>query len=62
MGFVVEDVDAVTRKLEEESATAMGRLDLGHPQPDGGRSYYELKFRGPDNQVIDISGAGWIGT
>jgi catechol 2,3-dioxygenase-like lactoylglutathione lyase family enzyme len=62
LGFVVEDVDAATKKLEEEGATAMGRLDLGHPQPDGGRSYYELKFRGPDNQVIDISGAGWIGT
>ena len=62
LGFVVEDVDAATRKLEEEGATAMGRLDLGHQQPQGGRAYYELKFRGPDNQVIDISGAGWIGT
>ncbi len=62
LGFVVEDVDAATRKLEEEGATAMGRLDLGHQQPQGGHAYYELKFRGPDNQVIDISGAGWIGT
>ena len=62
LGFVVEDVDTASRKLEEEGATAMGRLDLGHQQPAGGRAYYELKFRGPDNQVIDISGAGWIGT
>ena len=62
LGFVVDDVDAATEKLEAEGATAMGRLDLGNQQPGGGHAYYELKFRGPDNQVIDISGAGWIGT
>ena len=62
LGFVVDDVDAATKKLEDEGATAMGRLDLGHQQPENGRSYYELKFRGPDSQVIDISGAGWVGT
>ena len=62
LGFVVEDVDAATQKLEDQGATAMRRLDLGHQQPEGGRAYYELKFRGPNNQVIDISGAGWIGT
>ena len=60
-GFVVGEVDAATRKLEE-GATARGRLDLGLPQPEEDRSYYELKFRGPDRQVIDISGAGWVGT
>ena len=62
LGFVVEDVDAATQKLEEEGATPMGRLDLGHAPAGEGKSYYEIKYRGPDSQVIDISGAGWIGT
>ena len=62
LGFVVDDVEATGKKLEEEGAKPMGRLDLGHPQPAGGQSYYEIKYRGPDSQVIDISGAGWIGT
>ena len=62
LGFVVEDVDAATQKLEEEGATPMGRLDLGHARAADGKSYYEIKYRGPDSQVIDISGAGWIGT
>ena len=62
LGFVVDDVEATSKKLEEEGASPMGRLDLGHQQASGGRSYYEIKFRGPDSQVIDISGAGWVGT
>ena len=62
LGFVVDDVDAACKKLEDEGATAMGRLDLGHQQPADGKSYYEIKYRGPDSQVVDISGAGWVGT
>ena len=40
----------------------MGRVDLGHAPASGSRSYYEIKYRGPDNQVIDITASGWIGT
>ena len=62
LGFVVDDVDVTSKKLEEEGATPLGRLDLGHQQPAGGKSYYEIKYRGPDNQVIDITATGWVGT
>ncbi|PKB83718.1 MAG: hypothetical protein BZY88_01370 [SAR202 cluster bacterium Io17-Chloro-G9] len=62
LGFVVDDVEATSKKLEEEGASAMGRLDLGHQQPAGGQSYYEVKYRGPDDQVVDITAAGWVGT
>ena len=62
LGFLVDDVDVTSKKLEDEGASSLGRLDLSHQQPAGGKSYYEIKYRGPDNQVIDISGAGWIGT
>ena len=60
LGFVVDDVEATSKVLEDEGATAMGVLDLGNAP--GGHSYYEVKFRGPDDQVIDITAAGWIGT
>ena len=52
--------DFSRKVLEGEGASAMGTLDLG--QAPGGHSYYEVKFRGPDDQVIDITAAGWVGT
>ena len=63
LGFLVDDVDETCKKLEEAGAKAtMGRVDLGHAQAPGAQSYYEIKYRGPDNQVIDITATGWIGT
>lgn len=56
IGFVVEDVDAWTKKLEA----------LGHPcivtadrMPKN--AHFEIKFRGPDGEVFDISNAPWPG-
>jgi hypothetical protein len=40
----------------------MSRVDVRHTSASGARSYYEIKYRGPDNQVIDIAENGWIGT
>jgi catechol 2,3-dioxygenase-like lactoylglutathione lyase family enzyme len=63
LGFLVDDVDETCKKLEEAGAKAtMGRVDLGHAAGSDARSYYEIKYRGPDNQVIDITASGWIGT
>ncbi len=62
LGFQVEDADEICKKLEEEGATAMmGRIDLSNASDSGPRSYYEIKYRGPDNQVIDVTESGWIG-
>jgi len=33
-----------------------------HPSGAGAVSYYELKYRGPDDQVVDVTESGWIGT
>jgi catechol 2,3-dioxygenase-like lactoylglutathione lyase family enzyme len=63
LGFMVEDVDEICHKLEEEGARPMNqRIELGGAHNPTGQSYYELKYRGPDEQVIDVSGSGWIGT
>ncbi len=59
LGFMVEDMDDACRKLEAEGAQPLNqRIEMNNPH---GQSYYELKYRGPDQQVIDISGSGWIG-
>ena len=62
LGFMCEDMDDIKEKLEAEGARAMNmRINVGGGHGDG-RGYYEEKFRGPDEQVIDVSGSGWIGT
>jgi catechol 2,3-dioxygenase-like lactoylglutathione lyase family enzyme len=63
LGFQVDDVDDTCQKLEAAGATAMiPRTDVRHAPATGPRSFYEIKYRGPDKQVIDITALGWIGT
>jgi catechol 2,3-dioxygenase-like lactoylglutathione lyase family enzyme len=62
LGFQVDDVDDMCKKLDKAGARAMGGINLGHAPGAEQQSYYELKYRGPDNQVIDITASGWIGT
>lgn len=63
LGFQVDSVDEVSKKLEEAGAKPTNqRIDMIHPTDSGAKAYYELKYRGPDDQVIDITESGWIGT
>jgi len=63
LGFLVDDVDQTCRRLEAAGATARtGRVDLRPTAATGPGSYYETKYVGPDNQLIDVSGHGWVGT
>ena len=63
LGFMVDDVKEVCQKLEAAGAEPMtNRTDVRHPAVSGPRSYYEIKYRGPDNQEIDVTESGWIGT
>jgi methylmalonyl-CoA/ethylmalonyl-CoA epimerase len=62
LGFMVEDVEATGKKMEEKGAKSMmNRVDRSHQQASGPNSYYEVKYRGPDGQVIDITESGWVG-
>jgi catechol 2,3-dioxygenase-like lactoylglutathione lyase family enzyme len=54
-GVVVDDVEAWTRKLE-----ALGAPCMPEATPPG--SHAELKFRGPDGVVFDITGDLWEGS
>jgi len=60
-GFMVDDVDETCRKLEAAGATAMtNRTDVRHAGASDARSYYEIKYQGPDNQEFDVTETGWI--
>ena len=62
VGFQVDDVDATVAAINGRGGkllterTEVNRADPSHPQ-----SYYEIKCVGPDEQVIDVSGVGWVG-
>lgn len=61
LGFMVDDVDEVCQKLEAAGARPMtSRADTRPAATSGPRSYYEIKYRGPDNQEFDVTETGWI--
>ena len=63
VGFQVDDVEDTLAKLDRLGGKSLTErvnvtpTDASHPQ-----SYYEIKCLGPDEQIIDISGSGWVGT
>jgi catechol 2,3-dioxygenase-like lactoylglutathione lyase family enzyme len=62
LGFMVDDVDEVCQKLDAAGAKpTTNRTDVGQAATSGARSYYEIKYRGPDNQEFDVTESGWIG-
>ena len=64
LGFMVDDVDEICQKLDAAGARAMtSRTDVSHAAAAAGpQSYYEIKYRGPDDQEFDVTESGWIGT
>ena len=62
LGFMVDDIGDACRKLDAAGATLMtNRTDVRHSATTGPRSYYEVKYRGPDNQEMDVTETGCIG-
>jgi catechol 2,3-dioxygenase-like lactoylglutathione lyase family enzyme len=63
LGFQVDDVDETCRRLEAAGATALtGRVDLRPAAGTARGAYYERKHAGPDDQLMNVSGHGWVGT
>lgn len=54
-GFLVEDVDAMSKRLEADGAP---RFEQGS---GAAMSFFEVKHRGPDGVVFDLSGHPWVG-
>jgi len=63
VGFQVDDVDATVARIKELGGKSLNErhsvtsTDSAQPQ-----SYFEIKCVGPDEQVIDVSSVGWVGT
>src|SRR5712692_7486827 len=63
LGFQVEDVDGTLVKLEQLGGRSLTeRVNVTPTDASNPQSYYEIKCVGPDDQIIDVSGSGWVGT
>ena len=62
VGFQVEDVDAAVARIKELGGKSLNdRQSVTLTDPAQPQSYFEVKCVGPDEQVIDVSSAGWVG-
>jgi len=62
VGFQVDDVNATVAKIRELGGKALNqRAEVQHADPAKPQSYFEVKCIVVDDQVIDVSNAGWIG-
>ena len=63
LGFQVDNLEGTTTELEKQGAVPTNqRIDMIHAEGSDAHSYYEIKYRGPDDQIIDVTESGWIGT
>jgi lactoylglutathione lyase len=62
IGFQVDDVDAYVGRVRNLGGTSLAeRNEVTAGDANKPQSYFEVKCVGPDDQVIDISSAGWVG-
>jgi catechol 2,3-dioxygenase-like lactoylglutathione lyase family enzyme len=62
LGFKVDDVNGTLSLLKQLGGEAItDPVTVIPTDPSHAQSYYEIKCLGPDGQVIDVSGSGWVG-
>jgi methylmalonyl-CoA/ethylmalonyl-CoA epimerase len=62
LGFQVDDVDAAVARIKKLGGKSLNdRHSVTPTDPAEPQSYFEVKCVGPDEQVIDVSNAGWVG-
>jgi catechol 2,3-dioxygenase-like lactoylglutathione lyase family enzyme len=62
VGFQVDDVEATLANIQRLGGKALTRGVESHERSAAeAQSYFEVKCLGPDEQVIDVSSAGWVG-
>ena len=62
VGFQVDDVDATVEKIRALGGKPLNqRNQVSHGDSSKPQSYFEVKCVAPDDQVIDVSNAGWVG-
>lgn len=62
VGFQVDDVNATVARIRALGGKALNeRNEVTPGDPTKPQSYFEVKCVAPDDQVIDVSNAGWVG-
>lgn len=62
IGFQVDDVDAAVARIKKLGGKSLDhRNEVGTADPAKPQSYFEVKCIGPEDQIIDVSNAGWVG-
>jgi catechol 2,3-dioxygenase-like lactoylglutathione lyase family enzyme len=62
VGFQVDDIEATVARIQRLGGRALAdRPETAVANAQEPQSYYEVKCLGPDEQVIDVSAAGWVG-
>jgi catechol 2,3-dioxygenase-like lactoylglutathione lyase family enzyme len=62
IGFEVDDVNAAVARVESVGGRALDEHNVvDRAETSKAQSYFEVKCVGPDDQIIDVSNAGWVG-
>src|SRR5438093_12940239 len=65
IGFEVDSLDDMTQKLQEAGSAPREDINQALGLHMGGErrtANVEVKYRGPDGVIIDVSETGWVGT
>ena len=64
IGFEVEDLEETENRLAKANSKPMDDVNnaLGHGMSAPRHANVETKYTGPNGEMIDISGTGWVGT
>ena len=60
-GFKVDDLEETEARLQAAQADKRPQMNMAMPQGVSHRNV-EVKYRGPDDVIFDISSTGWVGT
>ncbi len=63
-GFEVENLEEVEKKLAEAGSAPRDDINqaLGIAMPGAVHANVETKYTGPNGEIVDVSGTGWVGT
>ena len=62
IGWQVDDVDAAVARIKGLGGKSLDhRNDVSAADAAQPQSYFEVKCIGPEDQIIDVSNAGWVG-
>lgn len=64
IGFEVESLEQIAEKLQAAGSTTRDEINqaLGVGMPGVRHANVEVKYSGPNGEILDVSETGWVGT